>query len=295
MVFQDPMTSLDPVYRVGDQIVEQIRAHDRKISKAQALDRAVELMERVGIPRAAERAALLPARVLRRHAPARDDRDGAVVLAQAADRRRADDRARRDDPGADPRRAARAARRDRRRGHPRHPRPRRRRRHRRPGRRHVRRPRRRAGDARRASSTTRSTRTRGGCSGSITRIDRDRAQRLPAIPGMPPSLLRPPEGCHFRPRCPHAFDRCTEVPAARDRACPSAPDHLDRCWLEARARSARLRQVGDQIGLASRGDGDLVTRRGARRAAGAGDGGRAAPAAARGRAPARCCSRSRPG
>ena len=55
MVFQDPMSSLDPVYRIGDQIVEQIRAHDHDISKAQALDRAVELMERVGIPRAAER------------------------------------------------------------------------------------------------------------------------------------------------------------------------------------------------------------------------------------------------
>ena len=55
MVFQDPMSSLDPVYRVGDQIVEQIRAHDKKITKAQALDRAVTLMERVGIPRAAER------------------------------------------------------------------------------------------------------------------------------------------------------------------------------------------------------------------------------------------------
>ena len=55
MVFQDPMSSLDPVYRVGHQIVEQIRVHDRKVSKAQAIDRAVELMERVGIPRAAER------------------------------------------------------------------------------------------------------------------------------------------------------------------------------------------------------------------------------------------------
>ena len=30
MVFQDPMSSLDPVYRIGDQIVEQIRVHDRK-------------------------------------------------------------------------------------------------------------------------------------------------------------------------------------------------------------------------------------------------------------------------
>ena len=111
MVFQDPMSSLDPVYRVGNQIVEQIRAHEPRSPRPQAMDRAVELMERVGIPRARGAAALLPARVLRRHAPARDDRDGAVVLAQAADRRRADDRARRDDPGPDPRRAAPAARR----------------------------------------------------------------------------------------------------------------------------------------------------------------------------------------
>ncbi len=48
MIFQDPISSLSPVHRIGDQIVEQIRAHE-KISKAAALDRAVELMERVGI------------------------------------------------------------------------------------------------------------------------------------------------------------------------------------------------------------------------------------------------------
>src|SRR5262249_22975595 len=45
MVFQDPMSSLDPVHRIGHQIVEQIRAHDHDVTKAQALDRAVELME----------------------------------------------------------------------------------------------------------------------------------------------------------------------------------------------------------------------------------------------------------
>ena len=39
-----------------------------------------------------------------------------------------------------------------------------------------------------------------------------RRARLPQIAGQPPSLLRPPEGCHFRPRCPHAFERCREVP-----------------------------------------------------------------------------------
>ena len=49
MVFQDPQSSLNPVYRVGDQIAEQIRAHKPFVSQAQALERAGELMERVGM------------------------------------------------------------------------------------------------------------------------------------------------------------------------------------------------------------------------------------------------------
>jgi peptide/nickel transport system ATP-binding protein len=60
MIFQDPQSSLNPVYRVGDQIVEQIRAHEPFVSRAQALARAVTLMERVGIPRAAERVRAYP-------------------------------------------------------------------------------------------------------------------------------------------------------------------------------------------------------------------------------------------
>ncbi len=49
MIFQDPMTSLNPVYRVGAQIVEMIRAH-REVSKREAHDSAVELLRSVGIP-----------------------------------------------------------------------------------------------------------------------------------------------------------------------------------------------------------------------------------------------------
>jgi peptide/nickel transport system ATP-binding protein len=88
-----------------------------------------------------------------------------------------------------------------------------------------------------------------GLLGSITRVDRDRTGRLPAIPGLPPSLLAPPTGCHFRPRCPHAFDQCTEVPDLVARV-PEAPTHFDRCWLEV-DRKREVRVVGDQIGLAT--------------------------------------------
>jgi oligopeptide/dipeptide ABC transporter ATP-binding protein len=49
MIFQEPMTSLNPVYTVGDQIVEALRAHFR-LSRTQARDRAVEMLDRVRIP-----------------------------------------------------------------------------------------------------------------------------------------------------------------------------------------------------------------------------------------------------
>ena len=49
MIFQDPMTSLNPVTRVGDQIAEVILLHN-KISKAEARKRAMEMLEQVGIP-----------------------------------------------------------------------------------------------------------------------------------------------------------------------------------------------------------------------------------------------------
>ncbi len=54
MIFQEPMTSLNPVYRVGDQITESILTH-MKISKEEAKKRAIKMLETVGIPSPADR------------------------------------------------------------------------------------------------------------------------------------------------------------------------------------------------------------------------------------------------
>jgi oligopeptide/dipeptide ABC transporter ATP-binding protein len=86
-----------------------------------------------------------------------------------------------------------------------------------------------------------------GLLGSLARPDRPRVHRLSQISGQPPSLLAPPQGCHFRPRCPHAFDRCTEVPKLEVRGGEAG--HADRCWLSAERKKA-LRVVGEgRIGL----------------------------------------------
>ncbi|MFB8127880.1 dipeptide ABC transporter ATP-binding protein [Streptomyces bacillaris] len=59
MVFQDPLSSLDPYYPVGDQIAEVLRVH-RRVSRRAARARAVEVLDRVGIPDAARRSRLRP-------------------------------------------------------------------------------------------------------------------------------------------------------------------------------------------------------------------------------------------
>ena len=55
VIFQDPLTSLHPLYKVGWQIAEMIRAHDKSVSKKDASERAVGLLRRVGIPRPEQR------------------------------------------------------------------------------------------------------------------------------------------------------------------------------------------------------------------------------------------------
>ena len=59
MIFQDPLSALNPVYRVGDQIVEMIDSH-QDLSATQARQRAVELLDLVGIPQPKERARQYP-------------------------------------------------------------------------------------------------------------------------------------------------------------------------------------------------------------------------------------------
>jgi peptide/nickel transport system ATP-binding protein len=55
----------------------------------------------------------------------------------------------------------------------------------------------------------------------------DGRRRLPeALPGEVPDPARPPVGCRFRPRCPHAFDRCMEEPPLLDIGSRAAA-----CWL----------------------------------------------------------------
>jgi oligopeptide/dipeptide ABC transporter ATP-binding protein len=86
-----------------------------------------------------------------------------------------------------------------------------------------------------------------GLLGSLTRVDQPRLARLAQIAGQPPSLINPPTGCHFRDRCPHEFDKCTEVPLLVERS--GDPGHTDRCWLDPeKKRTLRVVSTGE-IGL----------------------------------------------
>jgi peptide/nickel transport system ATP-binding protein len=69
-----------------------------------------------------------------------------------------------------------------------------------------------------------------GLMGSLPRLDAD-VERLTQIPGQPPSLLRPPAGCRFHPRCPYVMDVCkTTVPELEP--THSDPKHKQACHLD---------------------------------------------------------------
>jgi peptide/nickel transport system ATP-binding protein/oligopeptide transport system ATP-binding protein len=239
MIFQDSASSLNPVQRIGKQIAEQIQAHE-KVSDAQARERTIELLARVGIPNANKRVDAYPfemsggmrqrvmialalscdpsvliadepttaldvtvqAQILERFRELVAQMGASVILVTH-------------DLGvvtdiAD-RIAVMYAGRIVEQGSldeifydPQHP-------------------------------------YTWGLLGSIPRLDRPRPKRLPTIPGLPPSLANRPQGCHLRPRCPHEFDQCAKTPPLQSRV-PAAPAHLDRCWLSC-DQKRKLREI----------------------------------------------------
>ncbi|MGW4728538.1 ABC transporter ATP-binding protein [Streptomyces shenzhenensis] len=83
-----------------------------------------------------------------------------------------------------------------------------------------------------------------GLLGSVPPLDGPVPERLPAIPGSPPSGVERPSGCGFQPRCAFAHDGCGERPALRRRHGGTA--HLDACVLPEQAR-VRARATGATV------------------------------------------------
>ena len=246
MVFQDPMTSFNPVYRVGKQIVEAIRAHHGETGDSEAREIAIAMLDSVGIPNAAQRvddyphefsggmrqrAMIAMALALEPDLLIADEPTTALDVTVQAQILRLLERLNRErdlatilithDLGVVAEIADRVlvmyGGRVVEQGtleeifyDPQHP-------------------------------------YTWGLLGSLTRLDLPRPERLPQIGGAPPSLGNLPEGCSFRPRCPHAFGRCGELPGL-DARLADAPAHRDRCWLTPEQKR-ELRQVEGKIGL----------------------------------------------
>ncbi len=225
MVFQEPMTSLNPVHRIGDQVAEPLRVH-RGMSRAEARARAVDLLRLVGIPSPAERLDDYPhqlsggmrQRVMIASALACEphlliadepttaldvtiqaqilelllelrDRTGAAVILISHDLgvvAETCDRVLVMYAG----RIVEEGPADRLFRDPRHP-------------------------------YTR------GLLRAIPRPGRS-AERLAVIPGTVPAPTAWPTGCRFRPRCPFAWDRCMEEPPLLD----AGNAQISRCWQE---------------------------------------------------------------
>ncbi|PZS03150.1 MAG: ABC transporter ATP-binding protein [Pseudonocardiales bacterium] len=229
MIFQDPMTSLNPVYRVGWQITEQIQAH-AELTKRQARERALELLAGVGIPNPRARIDDYPhqfsggmrqrvmvamalscspelliadepttaldvtiqAQILKLIKELRSESGSSVVLI-THDMGVVADIADRVVVMYAGRIVEQGDKRDLF-YDPQHP-------------------------------------YTWGLLGSIARLDRPKGERLASIPGMPPSLINRPPGCHFQPRCVHRVERCSvEDPALTDKL---GNGHVDACHLDA--------------------------------------------------------------
>jgi oligopeptide/dipeptide ABC transporter ATP-binding protein len=254
MIFQDPMTSLDPVYKIGYQIAETVRQHDRSVSSKAAWARAVELLELVGIPNAKDRVASYP------HEFSGGMRQRVVIaiaMANQPDVIIADEpttaldvtvqaqvlevlRTAQEETGAatilithDLGVVAGFA------------------------------------DRVLVMYAGRPVETGGvddiyyrprmpytlGLLGSLPRLDASEKQRLTPIKGSPPSLVNPPPGCPFGPRCPMHVAECDVKEP--DLVAVDGPDHSAAC-----IRSAELvksdADAEDLFGAGSADDGPLA-------------------------------------
>jgi oligopeptide/dipeptide ABC transporter ATP-binding protein len=228
MIFQDPMTSLNPVHKVGAQLVEAILLH-KDVSKTEAKARALEALKEVGIPQAARRLDDYPhqfsggmrqrvmiamalvndpavliadepttaldvttqAQILSLMAKLQEDHGTAIIMIThdlGVVAEIADDIV-----VMYAARVVEYANSDDLFERPQHP-------------------------------------YTWGLLGSLPRLTAD-IERLVQIPGQPPSLLRPPKGCRFNPRCPYAFDRCRQEDP-RLMPVSFSPDHLQACFLD---------------------------------------------------------------
>jgi peptide/nickel transport system ATP-binding protein len=80
-----------------------------------------------------------------------------------------------------------------------------------------------------------------GLLGSLPRLDAD-VERLVQIKGQPPSLLNPPRGCRFHPRCPYVFNRCKEEDPAL-LPVPGEGEHLQRCFLDEETKDREAQKL----------------------------------------------------
>jgi peptide/nickel transport system ATP-binding protein len=228
MIFQDPMTSLNPVHTIGKQLVEAIQLH-RDVSKRQAKLRALELLKAVGIPRAERRIDDYPhqfsggmrQRVMIAMALVNDpdlliadEPTTALDVTTQAQILELMNRLQREfgsaiimithDLGviaeiADEvvvMYAAKVAERgtvEQLFNRPHHP-------------------------------------YTWGLLGSLPRLDAD-TDRLVQIQGQPPSLLNPPRGCRFNPRCPYVMNVCKQQEPEL-RPISNEPEHLQACHLD---------------------------------------------------------------
>jgi len=233
MIFQDPLSSMHPFYKVGKQLVEAIQAH-RDVSRAQALDRAVELLGLVGIPEPARRVDSFPhefsggmrqramiamalanqpklliadepttaldvtvqAQILGLIANLKDEfRMGVIIITHdlGVVAQTADEIA-----VMYAGRIVEHATADKAFAAPEHP-------------------------------------YTWGLLRSIPRLDSPRDEELVPIAGRPPSLITLPTGCSFHPRCPYVRERHRQVDPALE-SVPDDPSHRVACLLEPSTR-----------------------------------------------------------